>query len=298
MSIANGDQPPVQVLDISNADYHGRSECSSSRIKLLPGNPMLYKGRYIDDPPTMPFKRTDAVILGTKVHRALLDGTEVRDVPDSALTKSRAKSGDAWKDYDAKYGDKYVLVVPGNKKDDGIRPMLANLRAHKTVQELLEASVFREQSIIWTDPTTGLGCRARLDDVARRKNRNILWDLKTASDISERACDNQAATLGYHRSLEWYATGLAQVGDRLTFGSNIDTYLIVWVQSSAPYHIAVDEIDKDTIDTAAQENAVAREDLLHRLGLHCAGDDSAWLPDNYHLIRRKLKLPKWYEKEV
>lgn len=287
------DTPPVQVLDITNEKYHARPEWSASQTKLLPGDPMLFEGRHISK--VMPFKRTAAMELGTQVHRALLDGTPTMVIPPEVLSKSGAKAGDAWKDFRAEYEPASVLV---KDESDPIAIMLARLRAHKTVQELLEASVFREQSIIWTDPTTGLGCRARPDDVARRNNKNILWDLKTASDISERACDNQVADLGYHRSLEWYATGLAKIGDRLTFGSNIDTYLIVWVKSSAPYRVAVDEIDKDAIDTAAQENAVAREDLLRRLGLHCAGDAGAWLPDNYHLIRRKLKLPKWYEKEV
>ncbi len=127
---------------------------------------------------------------------------------------------------------------------------------------------------------------------------NFLWDLKTANDISPYACDKQIATLGYHRSLDWYATGLAKAGDQLEFGGGIDKYLIVWAQSSAPYTVAVDELDDDVMSTAHQENSDARDELHSRLQADARGDPNAWLPDNYHLIRRKAKLPDWYQKEV
>ncbi len=287
----------VQILKISNEDYHARPEWSSSQIKLLPKDPMLFEGRHITK--TMPFKRTPAMILGTKVHRILLDGAWTIDIPDYVLSKVGSTNTNAYRTWEHELFSNCPVEerpVPV-KEDDPIKHMVASLRAHKTVHDLLASSVFREQSIIWSDPITGLGLRARLDDVAHYNDRNVLWDLKTANDISPYACDKQIATLGYHRSLDWYATGLAKAGDQLEYGGGIDVYLIVWVQSSAPYYVAVDELDDDTMSTAAQENSDARDELRSRLQADERGDPGAWQPDNYHLIRRKAKLPDWY-KEV
>jgi hypothetical protein len=287
----------VQILDISNEKYHEMPGWSSSQIKLLPDDPMLFNGRYISK--TMPFQRTPAMELGTAIHRALLDGTPTMVIPSDVLSKSGAKSGNAWKEFRAEHESSNVLV---KSEDDAICHILANLRAHKIVWQLLDASVFREQSIVWTDEETGLDLRARPDDVARIAGSNILWDLKTTADTSRRACQKTLSSMGYHRSLDHYATGLGKASAADLFDNanmGIDRHLIVWVNTSPPYDVVVDPISERALVRAYEQNEDAKADLAQRLCLHAGGDPEAWLPTDYHLIQPELDLPEWeYTKEV
>ena len=289
----------VPILDITNEEYHARSEWSASQVKLLPGDPMLFCGRHITK--TMPFKPTAAMKLGTKVHRILLDGAETKNIPDDVLSKVGSINTNAYRAWEYKLfsglpiKDRPVPV----KEDDPIKLMIANLRAHKTVKQLRAASVFQEKSIIWTDRETGLELRARPDDVAYYDAKNFLWDLKTGNDIRPHKRRSQIAELGYHRSLEWYRTGLRAARDQLDFGGKIDKCLIVWVQSAEPYHVVVDQIAERALSRAHEANYRAKKDLAKRLKLQEAGDPEAWLPDNYHLIQPDMDLPDYeYEKEV
>lgn len=271
------EKPQAELLDISNEEYHARDEWSSSQVKLLPEQPMLFHGRHIAR--TMPFKPTAAMALGTAVHRILLDGTPIMVIPADVLSKSGSKAGNAWKDFRAEHEGSSVLV----KVDDPIKHMLANLRSHEIVQQLLAASVFREQSIVWTDPETGLPCRARPDDVAAVQSRYIEWDLKTTSDLAPRKLSQKVDELGYHRSLDWYSDGLAHVRPDL----QIHKYLIVWVRSAPPYDVSVRPIHPMAMANAAGDNREARLDLVRRL------DSGDWLPKDYHKIGPSIDLPEY-----
>ncbi len=287
----------IKLLDISNEEYHASPGYSSTMLKLLPDDPMLFAGRHISK--TMPFKRTAAMELGTNVHRALLDDTPTKVIPDDVLTKSKAKAGNAWKDFRAEHEASNVLV----KEDDPIRHILANLRAHKMVKRLLAASVFREQSIFWTDEATGLAMRSRADDVAlfpKAAKPVKLWDLKTANDVRPHKRRAQISELKYHRSLDHYSTGSAKAGAAglLNWDGLIDEVLIVWAQTTEPYTVVVDPIAERAISRAHDQNLAAYEDLARRLALHAGGHAEAWEPNDYHLVQPPLDLPEWeYERE-
>jgi len=294
----------VQILDISNAKYHAMDGVwSSSQLKLLPGDPMLFDVQHIAK--TMPFKRTKAMELGTKVHRLLLDGAETIDIPPEVLSKVGSTNTNAYRrwEIDVFLSNPTDRPVPV-KSDDPIKHIIANLRAHKMVRELLSASVFREQSIVWTDRDTGLKLRSRADDVAYFPNADQprkLWDLKTCSSIEERDKQSQMLALKYHRSLDHYGTGLAVAGGSslLSWDGSIDEVLIVWAETSEPYRVHVQAVAERALSRAAEQNWAAKEDLARRLVLHAAGDPDAWLPDDYHLPRPELDLPEYeYQKEV
>ncbi len=287
----------VQILSISNEEYHASDGYSSTMLKLLPGDPMLFDGRYVSK--TMPFKRTPSMELGTAIHRALLDGTPTMVIPPEVLSKSGSKAGNAWKDFKAEYDATHVLVKAG----DPMIHIVANLRAHKQVKLLLAASVCREKSIFWTDEETGLALRSRADDVSlfpKAKAPVKLWDLKTANDVRPHKRRAQISELKYHRSLDHYSTGLAKAGAAglLNWDGLVDTMLIVWVQTSEPYKVVVEPIAERAMSRAHDQNLAAYEDLARRLALHAGGHAEAWEPDNYHDVQPPVDLPDWeYDNE-
>ena len=277
----------ILIEDLTLDEYHALCGFSSSAMKLLPGKPQLFKGRHIDG--TMPFKRTLAMVLGTQIHRLLLDGTPTKDIPDTALSANRARAGKAWKAFEAEWGKTHVLIKPGDEKDQQKKLILKNLREHEAVRGLLAASVLREQSILWLDEATGVICRLRADAVAEFPAINILWDLKTANNMSDYAIRNQIGELGYHRSLDWYATGLA----RPPLSIVIDAYVLVFVGTTAPFTVKVIPIDERAMAEAGRQNEAARIDLVRRF------KHNDWLPGGYHDLRPTMDLNEWeYDKEI
>lgn len=88
---------------------------------------------------------------------------------------------------------------------------------------------YAEQRIEWTDPTTGIECRGRVDHLNGR-----LSDLKTTRVIDPRRFASQAASLHYYAQIAWYYDGCAEIG--LTFQ---EPPAIIAVENVAPHDVLV-----------------------------------------------------------
>jgi len=56
-----------------NGDYYANRALSHSKLSCLAQNPMEFKMRYVDDPPTLPPKESDAFAMGHAVHCLALE---------------------------------------------------------------------------------------------------------------------------------------------------------------------------------------------------------------------------------
>ena len=106
--------------------------------------------------------------------------------------------------------------------------MAKNLKAHKQLSELLEGAD-TEVSIVWTDETTGLPCKARIDILS--VGLGILGDIKTTKDTSKRSFAADFCSFGYHCQMAFYKRGLKAVG------IEIDSIVIASVASSGAYEV-------------------------------------------------------------
>ncbi len=104
-----------------------------------------------------------------------------------------------------------------------------------------------EIPITWTDPETGLLCKARLDWLTIDR---LLIDLKSTRSTDEHAFANQAWKLGYFHQQMFYSMGVAAAT-----GCTLDEvpFLFVAVESEAPYDVAMFEPCEETRYAALED---------------------------------------------
>jgi hypothetical protein len=95
------------------------------------------------------------------------------------------------------------------------------VRAHPNAMDLLRWAA-TERVVTWE--ACGVRCKGRVDIV----NRDSVWDLKTAAEISPDRFRWDAAKRLYHAQLSWYA-----------FGAGKEEAGIIAVENHEPWDVAV-----------------------------------------------------------
>lgn len=236
-----------QVIDGLSAEaYHAdRTSISSSGLRALlaPGCPAQFK--YDRDHPAAPKREFD---LGHAVHTELLGEGPELDVLnfDNYLTKAaKAARAEAYE----------MGAVPILRHEyEQVVAMATAVREHPDAGPLLTMQGVAEQSIYWTDPTTGVRCRVRPDWLVQHPQVTLIVDLKTTTDANPDACSKAIESYSYHQQGALYidgvtAAGLAPEGARFIF---------VFVSKKAPHLVTVRELaDQDQdIGRARNERAL------------------------------------------
>lgn len=86
-----------------------------------------------------------------------------------------------------------------------------------------------EQPLTWTDASTGIQCRGRVDHV-----NGCLSDLKTTRSVEPRVFNRDAARYGYHGQIAFYEAGL-EANSIATIGPP----MIIAVESVPPHDVIV-----------------------------------------------------------
>ena len=73
---------------------------------------------------------------------------------------------------------------------------------------------------------------------------NLIVDLKTAQDASPEAFARTAANFGYHAQAAYYLDGLRELGEC----DEDAVFLFVVVEKTAPYGVAVYNLDEEALD--------------------------------------------------
>jgi hypothetical protein len=267
-----------QIVDGLPADeYHAdRASISSSGLRALlaPGCPAQFKYD-LDNPPASK-KEFD---LGNAAHLMVLgEGPELEviDYPDW-------RKRDAQDQRDAAYADgKVPLLV---KDHDMVQAMAEAIRQHSIAGALFTpGSGIAERSIYWTDPATGIRCRARPDWLKILPELTLCCDYKTAKDASPDAVSKAIRDRSYHQQDALYtdgieAAGLAPEGCRFIF---------VFQSKTAPYLITVRELTDQDRDIGRARNQKAL-----RIYAECTANDT-W-PDWTGPVTEipQIGMPTW-----
>jgi len=212
---------------MDETEYNAIDAIRFSRLKLMAVSALAYH-----DPPDID---SDAMALGRAVHAAVLTpGTvdEVFRVRPAGLD-GRTKEGKAW-----------ALDVPPGvdilsaKQGEAVRRMTEAVYACPEARELLDDAAAIEQAYEWTDPATGLRCKARPDLITRS---GAIVDLKSTSDVSERAFGAQIARLYYHAQLAYYSRGFP-------CGESRRDRLFIAAQSAKPWDCIVYRLERPDIE--------------------------------------------------
>lgn len=187
---------PGVYLGLSNEAYHADRAVSSSSIKKLIVSPLKYWWSSPLNPARAPEKKTTALTVGQAYHTLVLEpekglGLEVKKGVNSSTEEGKIGEGD------------YTMI----------QAMAKEVRATETRRKLLEGGV-AEVSVFWRDKETGIMCKCRYDYFAP----GWIVDLKSCSDVSDRALRYVIGDYGYDVSGAMYSIGASMLKDMLRNG--------------------------------------------------------------------------------
>lgn len=208
-------------------EYFTRPGHNWSAIKLMDDSALAYR-HGLDN------KREDtpALALGRVVHSLVFEPETI--ATDYAVFTGATRRGKEWDSFEAANLGKTIFKV--NEIEEA-RAMAAVVRANPLVKPYLAAAGEFERVVTWTDPATGLYCKGKFDWIIPSKR--ILIDLKTTKAIAPRRFAADVARYKYHGQLGGHYSNGCEFG----LGWRPARVLIIAVEKSAPYDVAVYELD-------------------------------------------------------
>ncbi len=256
------------------AEYHKWDAASHSRLCDLARSPAYCRLRT-----TTPDASTTAKDSGTVVHALVLEGTidgryHIKDY-DARSTENKAKLQAA--------KDAGLLVVTPDELRDA-QAIAASVLAHRRASALTAKAARREVSIVWTDPTTGIRCKARPDAMADVRGRRILVDLKRVRTAHPDDFPRGMLDLDIDSQMAWYRDGLRALGWAP------DDVVIVAVLPDAPHEVWCHRLADDVLTRGVMRNEKAVKVYAEcvRTGVWPGGSEDVVEAD----------LPEWEKRRV
>ena len=229
------------IYEIENEDYHNSEGLSRSALLTFKKSPLHYWSQYKRDD-IKSEEDTAALTLGNAVHCYILQPEKfnqyyhVVDKPDCRTTKGKEE----WANINATHGHKIILPA---KVFNEVEKMGQAFKNHELANKFINGAQF-EKSIFWKDHVTGILCKTRPDIWLP----NIIADIKTTVDASERAFQRDMAKYGYHIQAAMVQDGIYHATDKW-----IETFVFIAIEKDDPYAIGIYELDNDSIEKGREE---------------------------------------------
>lgn len=256
-------------------EYHRGPATSKSQLDQLAKSPAHYLASL-----TAPRKETAAMRIGSLFHGLVLEPERVK-IAVAPVCDKRTKDGKAtWEAFCAEnVGAEIVTAEEGEM----LTGMVASVRAHPAASALLSGPGIAEGSAYWVDEYSGELCRCRPDFY--RSDLGIIVDLKSTRDASPKEFAKAIANYGYHRQSAMYADGV-----EAATGDYIKGFVFVACESTAPYAVAVYQLDMQGVEAGRIE--------YKRLLLDLADCKSSGKWPAYSDRIETISLPAWTAKEI
>lgn len=220
---------------------------------------------------------TPAQQLGTLTHLCVLEHdaylATVRVAPDvDRRTKNGKEAAAAFESECAEIG----ATVATPEQDAKARAMREAVMAQPFARALLDDGR-AEVTMQWTDAATGVNCKARADWVCA--GHEVICDLKTAADASERAFAKACGQWSYHIQAAHY------VDAALACGLGERAFVFVAVEPEPPHAVGLYQIDEEALCVGRIRRNRALETYCE-----CLASD-VW--PGYATEILTLSLPKW-----
>jgi len=192
-------------------------------------------------------KDTSALNTGSALHTLVFE-PETYAARFTTYTASKSKgegARKAWEAFQAEAAERGLTILDA---DEEARAQGCATAIRTKARAYIAPSKGRaEIPITWTDPETGLLCKARLDWLTIDR---LLIDLKSTRSTEEHAFANQAWKLGYFHQQMFYSMGVASAT-----GCTLDEvpFLFVAVESEPPYDVAMFEPCEETRYAALED---------------------------------------------
>lgn len=226
---------------MSNDEYHASLALSSSGAKkLLPLScPAIFDYERIHGE-----ERKREYDLGSAAHTLLLGSGPQPYVIDADSYRTKA----AQQERDAAYARGDVPLLPD--EFDAVQEMVAAVRNHPTAGELFTAGK-AEVSLFWTDPVTGVPCRARPDWL----RDDAIVDLKTSPSVAPQQISKYVADFNYHLQASLYLAGATELG----LIEPEAPFYFVFLSKNPPHLIKVVELDDVALRIGHERMTLALE---------------------------------------
>lgn len=154
--------------------------------------------------------------------------------PSSAQWNAKKPSPDSvaamawWTEFNARAQGRQIITAEQYATAQG---QLSGIKAHPQLRQWLESGR-SELSVFWTDPATGLPCKARPDFWVHDlpDGRALLLDLKTCQSAEPHAFARTIANFGYHRQAAWYSDGW-----QAATGQDVAGFVFAAIPSEYPF---------------------------------------------------------------
>lgn len=237
---------PMSVYHSDCCD--GPSISSSGLREIAPpdGCPLKFWDNSYLNPDRAPEEPKDHFNLGKAVHTLLLGEDGFRDefvVRPEEFPDYKTKAAREWRDAQIAAG-KTVLLPSALEQIEGMADRVAR---DQTFIDLLRGDV--ERSVIYKDQKTGVWVKTRPDSIPAD---NVIADLKTTSDASDRGCALSVRKFNYHMQLALAGTALKEVR-----GVEIRDHVLLFIEPKRPYAYNIKPIDAQYIELGARQNRAA-----------------------------------------
>ena len=204
------------------ADYDALPGVRASRLRLMAASPLHYHEAQDRDTPALGALRA--------MHTLLLepDRWDADYVVYDGVRRGRL--------YDAVCETAEGRTILNPREAAQARAVADGVLRHAEARRLLTAPGTSEVTLSWTDPATGLPCKARLD---RLLQSGIVLDCKGYGTSDPRVIGRRVVTLGAHLQAAHYLDGL-----RIARGIEA-RYLLICYETAPPYDVAVVELEPD-----------------------------------------------------
>ncbi len=244
-----------------DGDYYASRSLSHSKLSCLAQNPMEFKMRYVDDPPTLPPKQSDAFAMGHAVHCLALE-PEKFDERFAAAPKvdRRTTAGKIrWAEHLEDSKDK--IVIDEQDYADAIACVQA-LNNHAEFATIMAQP--RRVEVPFEFDLFGHRFKAKPDCIV--DSMKLILDIKTTDDASPHRWQWSAVDYGYHRQAWIYrgAIELSHANKEPVTESYRFIFAVVEKPKPStrgiPPTVALYELDSDTMRMGCEDTfALVRE---------------------------------------
>jgi hypothetical protein len=200
-----------------------------SRLKLMAKSPLAFHAY-------QPGGDSPAMRLGRAIHTAVLEPERFKE--RHPVFQGAQRRGKVWDEFAAEHAGADVLSL-----DEYHRASMAaeSVRSHPVARRFFEQRGHSEQVITWSEPTTHVMCKAKIDRVGEQLIELIELKSVGSMDFEPFRFSAHFARLLYHGQVAFYADGLVEgIGLRVP-------PVVIAVESDEPYDVAVYEIPGETI---------------------------------------------------
>jgi hypothetical protein len=261
-------------------DYYANRALSHSKLSCLAQNPMEFKMRYVDDPPTLPPKESDAFAFGHAVHCLALEPEKFdeRFVVAPKVDRRTTAGKVAWAEYLADCEGKTVLDEQDHA--DALACVQA-LNNHADFAAIMAQP--RRVEVPFEFDLFGHKFKAKPDAII--DSMRLILDIKTTDDASPHRWQWSAVDYGYHRQAWIYQEALM----RSAYAAYRFVFAVVEKPKPStrgiPPTVALYELDPFTIGMGEQDVYALVADFEHRQHI-------GWWQQYYSNGIVPLRLPK------